>query len=263
MKTLSSHYQSIVEGDRLFRSRAHSIEFYTTLGVIEKYLTKPGRILELGAGHGVYSLYLAEQGHSVVATDIVEDNVNKMSALVTKENEANLEVRQLDALEASKVFKAEFDLTLCLGPLYHLRREEERATCLRECAAVTGEGGILILAYINKHFAIPYIQSLGAQFNKKDYEEMAKTSWDYKDFPDDFMNISYYSTPEAMAEEVEESGLKILDHVAADGMYTLLKDSIEKLTDEAFRDLLDYHMSKASLLSSLGASSHNLIICQK
>jgi 2-polyprenyl-3-methyl-5-hydroxy-6-metoxy-1,4-benzoquinol methylase len=264
MINLSTHYQTVIEGERLFCTKANSIEFYTTIHFIEKYLKSNSRIIELGAGHGIYSQYLAEKGHDLVASDIVDDNVQKMELLVKEHNQKNISVIQLDALESSQKFNTEFDMTLCLGPLYHLRKQEEREKCIKECNKITKDNGIIIFAYINRNFAIPYTQSFKIKFNKKDYEEINKVSWNYENFPDAFMNISYYSTPEQMEKEIAASNeLEIIDHIAADGIYTMLKEAIEELDENEFNDLLEHHFSVASNPSNLGTSSHNLVFCRK
>lgn len=42
-----------------------------------------------------------------------------------------------------------FDVVLCLGPMYHLLKDEDRIKCIDECLRVLKPDGILAIAYIN------------------------------------------------------------------------------------------------------------------
>ena len=69
-EALKNYYETHEENSRL-RSRHGSVEFLTTVKYVEKYL-KPGmKILEIGAGTGIYSHYFAQNGYSVDAVEIM------------------------------------------------------------------------------------------------------------------------------------------------------------------------------------------------
>ncbi len=55
------------EADRLFR---HQLERDITLRYFETYLPDAGRILEIGAATGAYTLWLAQRGYHVTAVDL-------------------------------------------------------------------------------------------------------------------------------------------------------------------------------------------------
>ena len=62
--------------DKRLSSKSAKVEFLTTVKYIEKYL-KPGmKILDIGAGTGVYSLYFAEKGYEVSALELADNNVS-------------------------------------------------------------------------------------------------------------------------------------------------------------------------------------------
>ncbi|MBN2627491.1 MAG: class I SAM-dependent methyltransferase [Spirochaetales bacterium] len=263
LATLDSHYGKIVEGDRLFSSKANSVEFFTTCRFIENYLQPNSRIIELGAGHGTYSLHFSLKGHSVLATDMVQENINAIQKLIEREKTGDLHCRLLDATDMSSLDDNQFDLTLCLGPIYHLRDRESRKRCYKESIRITEEGGVVAFAYINRVFGIAYMQSMGVLFGKDDYQAVQNENWNSHTFPDDFMNISHFAYPEQIEEELSEYNLSILSHIAADGPYTMFKDNMEKMSDEEFSELLSFHYHMAAIPSSRGASGHNLVICRK
>lgn len=77
MKTnqyLINHYSSYNEDARLV-SKHGSVEFFTTMHYIEKYIKPDDRVLEIGAGTGRYSHALARQGYAVDAVELVEHNI--------------------------------------------------------------------------------------------------------------------------------------------------------------------------------------------
>ena len=66
------------EEGRLSRSQAARVEFLTTIRMVENDLKPGSRILDLGAGTGAYSLYLAGKGHAVSAVELAGRNVGIM-----------------------------------------------------------------------------------------------------------------------------------------------------------------------------------------
>ena len=57
---LSNHYSNdYTEDNRLTKDKTHQVELITTLKYIDKYLNEGDRILEVGAGTGIYSLHYA------------------------------------------------------------------------------------------------------------------------------------------------------------------------------------------------------------
>ena len=65
----------IFNEDVRLSSSAGQVEFLTTVRYIEKYLRPGARILDVGAGTGVYSFYFAEQGYHVDALELADENV--------------------------------------------------------------------------------------------------------------------------------------------------------------------------------------------
>ena len=68
-------YEVFDEDTRLNRSKAARVEFLTSVKYIERYLKPDGKILDLGAGAGEYSLYFAKKGFDVTAVELAENNV--------------------------------------------------------------------------------------------------------------------------------------------------------------------------------------------
>ncbi|MEZ4522041.1 MAG: class I SAM-dependent methyltransferase [Thermomicrobiales bacterium] len=69
----------------------------------------PGRVLDIGAGDGHDSLWLAERGWSATAVDLSRHSVRKLRA-IAKERELDVTAVQVDAADLG--YQAEFDLAL-------------------------------------------------------------------------------------------------------------------------------------------------------
>lgn len=145
-KELQDFYQNYDEEARL-ASRCGKVEYITTMHYIQRFL-KPGvRILELGAGTGRYSHALARQGYSVDAVELVEHNIQQFRQN-TLEGEP-VTIRQSDATDLTWLEDNIYDLTLILGPMYHLFDPEDQRKALQEAVRVTRPGGVLLAALLH------------------------------------------------------------------------------------------------------------------
>jgi len=66
--------------DERFVAKHRKVEFITTTNYIEKFAPKGCKVLELGAGTGAYSLYLAKKGYKVDAVEFSEHNLELLKA---------------------------------------------------------------------------------------------------------------------------------------------------------------------------------------
>ena len=144
MKTneyLTDFYNNYDEDSRLALKHG-TVEFLTTMHYIEKY-RKPGdRVLEIGAGTGRYSHALARQGYTVDAVELIEHNIE-----VFRRNTLpgeNITVVRGNAMDLSAFQDNAYDITLLLGPLYHLYCKEDKQQALREAIRVTRPGGVIL-----------------------------------------------------------------------------------------------------------------------
>ena len=248
---LDSFYGDGREADRLTRSRHGQLEFLTTMSYIDRMAPRPCRILELGAGTGAYTAALAKKGHQVTAVELVEKNVARLranTALYT-----NVEAVQGDALDLRRWADHSFDLTLSMGPLYHLygRGGIDRAI-----------DGILMFAFLSVH-AILYDNYLQAppQSFQAGWAENFDGDMKVRHFPEQLFTGYDVAEFEALFENKPVAHLRT---VAADGMLELAEDRSDfAMTDEDFRLFSAYHLLHCEKRELLGSSSHLLYICRK
>lgn len=133
-----------VEDDRLIRSGHGRLEFVRTQELLRRWLPPASDVLDVGGATGIHARWLAADGHRVTLVDPVVEHVEQAAAVGTFGAEVG-DARQLRQADAS------VDVTLLLGPLYHLVEPTDRALALSEARRVTRPGGLVIAAGINRY----------------------------------------------------------------------------------------------------------------
>lgn len=126
------YYNRYNEDDRL-DSRHGNIEFLTTVKYIENYLKPNMKIIEIGAGTGKYSHYFAERGYKVDAVELVESNIEKFKTKITPDED--ITITQGTALDLCEFKDGSYDITLLLGPMYHLYTVADQLQAISEAIA--------------------------------------------------------------------------------------------------------------------------------
>ncbi len=132
---IASYYNRNVIGESSRLGR-HQLEHDLTWRYLRRYLPAQGKLLEIGAATGGYTVGLAQQGYSVTAVDIsaaLLENCRQRLAEAGLEQQVRLVLA--DARDLSSVAERDFDAALLMGPLYHLVLEADRMMALREVYA--------------------------------------------------------------------------------------------------------------------------------
>ena len=257
---IEKFYKEIcIEDERLTKDKMHKIEFITTTNYIEKYLKRGDRILEIGAGTGAYSLYYANKGYKVDAIELSKSNVEVFKSKITKDLDVN--VIQGNAVDLSVYKDNTFDITLCLGPLYHLFKEEETTLAIKEAIRVTKPGGKIYLAFI-----LFDLTMLTWGFKEKNvyenYGENKQISENFKpnNAEELIFNMRYF---EDIKKLIESFNLKTINYVATDGIGRVIKDEINQMSEEEYNLYIKYHLSICEREDLIGYSGHILAILEK
>jgi len=246
-------YRRFDERSRLTKSSASSVEFRTTVNYIERYLKPGGRILDIGAGAGEYSLYFSRRGYSVSALELSEANLSAFRDRLTK-SDTVIPV-QGNALDLSRYEDDTFDIVLLMGPLYHLHSEEDKLRCIAEAKRVCRPGGKIFIAFIENDMVILTMQQAHYDYLLKgDYD---KETFRLHDFP-----FVFHTLPHARAL-MGQSNLQILHEVASDGLSELLGWMIDRMDDKTYQQYLRYHAYICEKPECVGMSNHLLFVTQK
>lgn len=254
---LNNIYENYDEEGRLCKSRHGELEYITTMNFIHRYAAEGAQILEVGAGTGRYSIALAREGFNVTALELVESNLEKI-----KNNSGylkNINALQGDALDLSRFPDNSFDITLVLGPMYHLFSPEDFNKAIDEAVRVTKKDGVLFFAYLSIHGV------LYCNFLKGNFEAGCKINLD-KD-----LRIKHELEQRFSSFEVDEfealfddKATEYLTTIATDGIMELAENGKDfKMTDHDFKLYTKYHLMNCQRKELLGSSSHLLYICQK
>jgi SAM-dependent methyltransferase len=144
---LVEHYTGSQEQIRLSRTPHGRLEFLRTRELIRRFLTVPGRVLDVGGGTGVHAEWLAGDGHAVHVVDVVPTHV-EAAARLPGVTAAVGDARQLSTPDTS------VDVVLLMGPLYHLTDAADRIRALTEARRVLRPGGLLVAAAISRYLTL-------------------------------------------------------------------------------------------------------------
>jgi len=244
-------YKIFNEDDRLNNSQAARVEFLTTIKYIEKYLPAGGKIMDIGAGAGEYSLYFAKQGYSVTAVELAENNINAFRAKLTPG--LNIDLRQGNACDLSAFGDASFDVVLLLGPLYHISDAADREKCINEARRVCKPGGTIFFAYISNDMVV-LTQTFYYDLNYLVDGEYNHETFELNNFP-----FVFFTVPNAR-NELTNAGVELLHEIAVDGVSELLAEKINQLDDAGYKQYLRYHFYCCEKPEMLGRSNHLLFI---
>ncbi len=255
---LSAYYQHYDEDGRLARNRRGQVEYATTMAYLRRYLSPGCRVLEIGAGTGRYSITLAAEGYDVTAVELLPHNLNQLRRKITPG--MNIQALQGNALDLSMLDSAQYDVTLLLGPLYHLFTREDKHQAISEALRVTTPGGVIMAAYciaegsiIEYAFRQGHLQRL-IQEGMLDPETFITTSK-----PSDLFELVRKSDIDRLMADFP---VERLHYVALEGFAYFLRQELE--ADEAlFQMFLKYHLTVCEQADLVGATAHSLDIFRK
>jgi ubiquinone/menaquinone biosynthesis C-methylase UbiE len=258
MESLKMFYDNYDEDNRL-RSRHGMVEFLTTLRYIEKYLRPGMKMVEIGAGTGRYSHYFAQKGYCVDSLELVESNIEVFKRN-TLPNEP-VTIRQGDARDLSVFSDESFDVTLLLGPMYHLFRQEDKMQALSEAVRVTKKGGIVYVAYCGNDSTILQFCFLRGMLMDERYRKLV----DLQTFkagsdPAELFELNRKEEIEALRSNLDVTPLHF---VAADGYANYMRQSLAEMEEELYELYLRYHFATCERQDMVGYSNHFLDIFRK
>ncbi len=255
---LAGYYEGYDENSRLY-SRHGMVEYFTTMKYVEKYL-KPGmRVLEIGAATGRYSHALAREGYVVDAVELLEYNIEMFKRNTLQDEPVT--ITQGDATDLSDFKSDTYDITLLLGPMYHLFTTADKLSAMSEAIRVTKKGGIIFVAYCMGDASI-----LSYGFVREEiYNIIENCKLDTETF-------NTFSNPWDIFElcrKEDIDGLRTsfnvtqLHFVATDGYANHMRDTLEDMDEKTYQLYLKYHFATCERPDMIGYSHHTLDIFRK
>lgn len=249
LSPIEQHYNKHPEDLRLQR-RHGIVEFETTMHHLRRFL-KPGDfILDIGAGTGRYASALMAEGYRVKAVELVRRNIE-----VFLKREPAADVVQGDARQMPFIPTGTADVTLLLGPLYHLIGDAEKLKALSEARRVTKPGGLILVAYLmNEYSILSYcfdeerisdLMARGVVDKKYHVQVQEGELYDYVRL-DDINRLN------------EMAGLKRVTIFSPDGAADYMRTRLNRMSDETFAHFIEYQKCISERPELIGAGSHTV-----
>ena len=242
------------------------LERERTLELLRRYLpAAPARVADIGAGPGPYSLWLAEQGYTVTARDLMPLHVKQLRSAARRRGlvvDAEVgDARGLDLPDQA------FDAVLLFGPLYHLLDREGRLQTLREAARIVAPGGVVLAVAISRWAAImdgvlrlrlgegdpgfgTLLDTLVATGRMEPLAEGAFAGFVHR--------------PDELRAEAAEAGLRELALLSIEGPAAYLVDVEERWESPAARDLvLDVARRLEAVPELAGMGPHLMLVAER
>ena len=259
MNYIEEFYNARDEDARL-TSKHGSVEYLTTMKYIRESVegVDDPAILEVGAGTGRYSVTLAKEGYRVTAVELVAHNLDILKSKL--DGTERITPILGNALDLSFLSDGAFDLTMLLGPMYHLYTKEDKLRALREAVRVTKPGGRILVAYcMNEATVIQYVFGMNKLREVMD-GNLLTPEWHCKSDPKEVFELS---RTEDIAELDAEIPVKRLKLVATDGASNYKREFIDEMDDETFDKWMEFHFATCERQDLVGASNHTLDILEK
>lgn len=258
MKELAEYYGSYDEDSRL-RSRHGMVEFLTTMRYIDKYLRPGMRVLEIGAGTGRYSHALAQRGFTVDAVELVQHNIDVFREK-TQPGE-KVTIRQGNAMDLNMLESESYDITLLLGPMYHLFTLEDQHKALSEAVRVTKRGGVIFAAYCgNEATMIQYCFQRGMLREKRFQDLVDPVTFKASSDPAELFQLYRKEDIDALMADFPVTRLH---YVGTDMATNYMRKEVDAMDDDFFALYLRYHYVICERPDLVGASHHLLDIFRK
>lgn len=262
---LQAYYAGYDEEGRLLW-RHGQVEYLTTMKLLHDRLKPDDRILEIGAGTGRYSVTLAGEGYDVTSVELIEHNLNILKSKITPDmmiaaHLGNaLDLTNLDG-GAAALSDDTFDVTLLLGPMYHLITEEERREALCEAIRVTKPGGYLFVAYcIADATVVDFIFKKGMLGHVLENNMMNTETFDLYTTPRELFVMTRKRDIDRMIADLP---VRRDTYAAADGAANFMRETVDAMDDETFAYFMKWHLSVCESPDLVGATHHSLDVLVK
>jgi S-adenosylmethionine-dependent methyltransferase len=209
---------------------------------------------------------LAKQGHSVTLNDLSEKSLEIAAKNAEKESvalEATIHANALDITQ--HVSEGSFDIVLCLGPLYHLLRPDERTQVIRNSIYAAKTGGYVVLAYVSIYAHLRDVA-------RRDPSRLSK-EWDFYEgylrtgaYTRRRENESFHVYPADLDKELEglEGRAEVLKVVSAEGFLGFDGGkALAGLQGEELERWVDVVMLSAGDERTVNAADHLVVVLQK
>lgn len=259
---LEGFYCNYDEDGRLL-TRQGQVEYLTTMRYIEKYLREGMRVLEIGAGTGRYSHAIARMGYQVDAVELTGHNI-EIFRQNTQPGE-RVSIAQGDATHLDGIADESYDITLLLGPMYHLFDGESQMAALSEATRVTKRGGVVFAAYTGNDACVVQFVFGKNMINAEPYTRLIdRETFACASEPDEIFVLFRKENIDALMTQLSEKyDVERLHYVGTDMFAHYMRDTLAAMDDETFGIFMDYHFVICERPDMVGVTNHILDVFRR
>lgn len=259
---LVDYYRNNAEDLRLTRQQ---LEFEITKRIFTKYIPKNSRILELGAGSGIYTLELLRQGHMVTAYDVTpeliainEENINETKYKA----QANFIVG--DARDIGTNVKETFDVVINMGPTYHLTKFTERLKLTSDIKDLLKDGGLSFTTHLTRMGFFGFMMYRHPHWiqNSKEASQFLKKGHSLNPSEGNVFK-AHFSTLEEIKDLHTSVDMEVLHLLSQDPGVAGCDDIFNYLPPETKQQWADLLFEMNEDILSLGSGRTIMCICRK
>jgi S-adenosylmethionine-dependent methyltransferase len=247
------------------RLEEHQLEFDLTWRLLDDYLPPRGKILEVGAATGRYTLGLAQRGYAITAVDLSPACLKECKTILTKAGfSGKVQYIVSDARTLAELTDRDFDAVLLMGPLYHLVLEEDRKMAVNEAFNRLRSGGVIFSAFISRYGIwgdllknLPELIDNQDQVNSVLLKGRDCEAWPKGGFR------AYFAEVAEIAPLHEAVGFETIKVVGVEPCISADDESYNKLEGERRARFLEVFYQISAERSIVGASRHLLYIGRK
>ena len=255
-KVINFYENNYDEEQRLSKEcdNRHIVEREVKKHIINSYLPEQGSILEIGAGTGLYCVYLAQKGYKIYACDLVQKHVE---IIKEKAHTMNLNINACIANAMELPFATEtFDMVLLSGPIYHLQDMKDKQKAINEAVRCCKEGGIVVVDYLSQIHG--FIQK--AIHNEEIFANISDADIENLKYND---AIFSFDRPTEIRKMLEMAKLKNIEFYGTDSISRFIKEDINWFGTSALERWIKFIIRVSSEPGCIELSEHCLAVGRK
>lgn len=261
---IAAYYNSQLESEQ-GRLERHQLEYDLTWRYLNRYLPVHGRVLEIGAATGRYTVELARRGYGVTAVDMSAGLLERCRENLAAEGlEGQVRLVTADARALGDAAGRGFDAALLMGPLYHLIKEADRQLALQEVFERLRTGGVIFSSFISRYGIMGDLLKGVPDWieNQAEVDSILEKGRDPDGYPRSGFR-GYFARVDEIAPLHEAVGFETVVVAGVEPAISADDESYNKLEGKRRKLWLDLLFELSAEPSVLGASRHLVYIGKK